>query len=45
MVTKAELQAFGVATVDIVDAGHNVHVEQPELFARSVVEFVADRSS
>jgi pimeloyl-ACP methyl ester carboxylesterase len=45
MVTKAELQAFGVATVDIVDAGHNVHVEQPELFARSVVEFVAGRTS
>jgi pimeloyl-ACP methyl ester carboxylesterase len=45
MVTKAELQAFGVATVDIADAGHNVHVEQPELFARSVIEFVADRTS
>ena len=44
MVTKADLQAFGVATVDIADGGHNVHVDQPELFARSVVEFVADRT-
>jgi pimeloyl-ACP methyl ester carboxylesterase len=41
MVSLAELQTLGVDTLDIPNAGHNVHVEQPRRFARSVVEFVA----
>jgi pimeloyl-ACP methyl ester carboxylesterase len=45
MVSDAELQAFGVATLAIPDAGHNLHVEQPERFARSVVEFIANSTS
>ena len=42
MVTAAELRLFGVPTLDIPEAGHNVHVEQPARFARGVLEFVTN---
>jgi len=45
MVSDDDLAAFGVPTSTIGDAGHNVHVEQPARFARSVVEFAASVSS
>ncbi len=45
MVSDDDLAAFGVPTLTIGDAGHNVHVEQPARFARSVVEFAATVSS
>jgi pimeloyl-ACP methyl ester carboxylesterase len=41
MVSDDDLAAFGVRTATIGEAGHNVHVEQPARFARSVVEFAA----
>jgi pimeloyl-ACP methyl ester carboxylesterase len=44
MVTATALQAFGVETLDIPGAGHNVHVEQPRRFARGVVEFLVKSS-
>ena len=39
MVSAAELASFGVPTLDIPDAGHNVHVERPWAFAQAVVDF------
>jgi pimeloyl-ACP methyl ester carboxylesterase len=45
MVSDDDLAAFGVPTSTIGEAGHNVHVEQPARFARSVVEFAASVSS
>jgi pimeloyl-ACP methyl ester carboxylesterase len=45
MVSDDDLAALEVPTSTIGDAGHNVHVEQPAQFARSVVEFVASVSS
>jgi pimeloyl-ACP methyl ester carboxylesterase len=36
------LQSFGVATLEIPAAGHNVHVEQPALVARGILEFVSN---
>ena len=39
MVSDDDLAIFGTATATIADAGHNVHVEQPERFARDLVGF------
>ena len=39
MVSAAELASFGVPSVDIPGAGHNVHVERPRAFAQVVVDF------
>jgi pimeloyl-ACP methyl ester carboxylesterase len=44
MVTATALQAFGVETLDVPGAGHNVHVEQPRRFALGVVEFLGKSS-
>jgi pimeloyl-ACP methyl ester carboxylesterase len=41
MVSDDDLAVFGVPTLTIGEAGHNVHVEQPARFARSVVAFAA----
>jgi pimeloyl-ACP methyl ester carboxylesterase len=40
MVGDAELEALGVATATIADAGHNVHVEQPGRFVTNVLDYV-----
>lgn len=40
MVSDAELELFGVDTVTIPDAGHNVHAEQPARLVASVFEFL-----
>jgi pimeloyl-ACP methyl ester carboxylesterase len=40
MVGDAELSALGVPVVTLPDAGHNVHVEQPRLFAHAVLDVV-----
>ncbi len=45
MVSDDDLGAFGVPTSTIGEAGHNVHVEQPARFARTVVEFAASVNS
>jgi pimeloyl-ACP methyl ester carboxylesterase len=44
MVSDDDLAEFGVPTLTIGEAGHNVHVEQPARFARSLVEFAASVS-
>jgi pimeloyl-ACP methyl ester carboxylesterase len=40
MVTDAQSRALGVETLDIPDAGHNVHVEQPQRLVGALVDFV-----
>ena len=41
MVSDDDLATFGVPTLTIGEAAHNVHVERPARFARSVVAFAA----